>query len=82
MFFSFNSNNNLTEQIFRTVLVLAFYDMKTNGMVGLEIDTMFSGSKAQYQVLKYDTLLPSSVLARCFLPFLSWICLYSLTNSS
>lgn len=37
--------------------------------MGLEIDPMFSGSKAH--VLKHDTLLPSSVVARCCSPFLS-----------
>lgn len=31
-------------------------------MVGFEIDSMFSGSEAH--VLKHDTLLPSSIIAR------------------
>ena len=46
--------------------------------MGLEIDDLFSGSKAH--VFKLDTLLSSSIIERCFPPFLNWICTYCLTK--
>lgn len=42
-------------------------------MVGLQIESMFSGSKV-HVLLKHGTLLSSSFTERCSSPFLSWIC--------